>query len=375
MSSHIELSQIIRIHYGAALKEDSRIHSGMHDVFGSSGIIGRHSEALFDYPSIVIGRKGSVGLVTYAPHGGWAIDTAYFIERTNPVSCDLRYLYFALQNADLSQHTITTSIPGLSRDDIYRTRIYFPALAEQRRIAAILDKADALRRKRQEAIALTEQLLRSTFLEMFGDPVTNPKRWPTRPLGELIEAVDAGWSANGDARPCNDGEWGVLKVSAVSQGFFQRGENKAVTDDLGGRELVCPQRGDLLFSRANTRELVGATCIVEQDEPRLFLPDKLWRIKPTDLHSRAEYLKMLLSHPKVRGLLAKVATGSSGSMLNISKEKLLSTVVPAPPLSAQVRASAAYWRISDLRRQYQSASNSTEALFNSLTHRAFTGQL
>lgn len=79
-----------------------------------------------------------------------------------------------------------TTFKEVSKADMEDVEIPLPPLAEQRRIAAILDKADALRRKRQEAIALTEQLLRSTFLEMFGDPVTNPKRWPTTTLGQLI---------------------------------------------------------------------------------------------------------------------------------------------------------------------------------------------
>lgn len=70
--------------------------------------------------------------------------------------------------------------------------IPLPPLPEQRRIADILDKADAIRRKRKEAIALTEELLRSTFLEMFGDPVTNPKGWPVKPLGELVDIIGGG---------------------------------------------------------------------------------------------------------------------------------------------------------------------------------------
>jgi type I restriction enzyme S subunit len=97
-----------------------------------------------------------------------------------------RFAFHFLSNVVLPEDV------GYSRHFKFLKRIYvpLPPLAEQRRIAAILDKADALRRKRQEAIALTEQLLRSTFLEMFGDPVTNPKRWPTRPVLETLMAVD-----------------------------------------------------------------------------------------------------------------------------------------------------------------------------------------
>ena len=78
------------------------------------------------------------------------------------------------------------NLPRLSPKILEEFPIYFPPLKEQKRIAAILDKADAIRRKRKEAIRLTEELLRSTFLDMFGDPVTNPKGWKTIKFGKII---------------------------------------------------------------------------------------------------------------------------------------------------------------------------------------------
>ncbi|MEM9007778.1 MAG: restriction endonuclease subunit S, partial [Cyanobacteria bacterium P01_F01_bin.86] len=80
------------------------------------------------------------------------------------------------------------TVPGISKSDVAQACIPLPPLEEQRRIAAILDKADSVQRKRQEAIRLTEELLRSRFLEMFGDPVRNPKGWKVKPLGEVSES-------------------------------------------------------------------------------------------------------------------------------------------------------------------------------------------
>ena len=81
-----------------------------------------------------------------------------------------------------------TAQPQITRDSLRRVSFRLPPVPEQRRIADILDKADAIRRKRKQAIAVTDQLLRSTFLEMFGDPVTNPKGWPVATIGELCES-------------------------------------------------------------------------------------------------------------------------------------------------------------------------------------------
>lgn len=292
---------------------------------------------------------------------------------------DRRWLLHAI-NSPSFRKQIERHIKGTTRQRISRTNLgaielNVPELPEQRRIADILDKADAIRRKRKEAIALTEELLRSAFLDMFGDPVTNPKGWPVKPLGEVIDHIDAGWSANGDARERRADEFGVLKVSAVTSGIFRAEEHKAVPASAIDRELVTPRRGDLLFSRANTRELVAATCLVERDEPRLFLPDKLWRVVPRASAATAPYLRFLLAHDRLRAELTKTATGTSGSMLNVSMEKLRGLRAPFPPIELQKRFAALVWRSLSTKAQHQSAHERTEDLFNSLVARAFSGGL
>ena len=171
----VSVQDVAKVHYGKSLKAEERVLSGLIPVFGSSGKIGTHDKTLVEYPTIIIGRKGSVGKVTYAEQGRWPIDTTvFYTEIIKPKKLNLRFFFYALKNSNLERWTITTSIPGINRDDIYKTKIPLPPIDEQRRIAAILDQADAIRRKRQKAIALTDELLRSTFLEMFGDPVINP---------------------------------------------------------------------------------------------------------------------------------------------------------------------------------------------------------
>lgn len=254
-------------------------------------------------------------------------------------------------------------------------RIPLPPPLEQHRIAAILDEADALRRKRQEALALLDQLLQSTFIEMFGDPVTNPRGWPTEKLSKVISAVEPGWSSNSLDRPAVGDEWGVLKVSSVSTGWFLERENKAVDSTIFAKPPIAPRRGDLIFSRANTRELVAATCLVVTDAPRRFLPDKLWRITVRAERANVEWLRYLLAHPGFRANLAKAATGSSGSMLNVSQEKLLDMVAPIPPLAIQQSFADFVWAIMAQRDRICAAICTANDLFSSLLHRAFTGDL
>lgn len=372
-SSRNRLGDLVVAHYGRGLKEAARNARGPHVVYGSSGEVGRHDQALVQFPTIIIGRKGSVGAVTYAPEGGWPIDTTFYLEVPHPDRVDLRYLYWALSHAGLDRRAITTSIPGLNRDELYRTRIRLPPLTDQRRIAAVLDKADAIRRKRRESMRLLDEFLRSTFLEMFGDAVKNEKGWPTSPARSAISEIEPGSSVKGEAKPRGPGEWAVLKVSAVTSGWYSADECKVVAAPPD--QPIIPRRGELLFSRANTRELVAATCLVDRDEPRVFLPDKLWRITPNTSVAVAEYLRFLLADSRVRQTLTRHATGTSGSMLNVSQEKLLRLDLPLPPLVLQHQFAELVWKAFAMRERILEVGDQVEELFGSLAQRGFRGDL
>jgi len=141
--------------------------------------------SIFTFPSVIIGRKGSVGSITYAPEGSWVIDTAFYTEILDHNILDLRFLFYSLKRAGLDRHTITTSIPGINRNDIYSHEIFLPLLPEQRRLAAILDEADAIRKARAESLQMLDELVKATFLDMFGDSVSNPKGWEIKPFGRI----------------------------------------------------------------------------------------------------------------------------------------------------------------------------------------------
>lgn len=255
--------------------------------------------------------------------------------------------------------------------------IPLPPLDEQKRIAAILDKADAIRRKRQQAIQLADDFLRSVFLDMFGDPVTNPKGWEVNSLKSGIEKIESGWSAKGESYPCGDGEKGVLKISSVTSGTFKPSENKYIDSKNipENRSLVFPIKGDLLFSRANTRELVAATCIVPETRKDVFLPDKLWKVKTFKAKLLPEFLHFMIQHPKFKNVLTSQATGTSGSMLNISKSKFEESLGIFPPLEMQKKFQDIFWKVNKLNASLSDSISCLDINFSSLSHNAFAGEL
>jgi type I restriction enzyme S subunit len=136
------------------------------------------------------------------------------------------------------------------------------------------------------------------------------------------------------------------------------------------------RKGDLLFSRANTTELVGATVFVFDTPPNRVLPDKLWRFiwkNPSEVEPL--FVWALFNHPKIRFEIGRRATGTSGSMKNISMEKVMSIRVPWPDIETQRRFARFTTEERELRNRMSSSKNDADNLFNSLVQRAFRGEL
>lgn len=162
-----------------------------------------------------------------------------------------------------------------------------------------------------------------------------PDKWCWCSLGELIGKIEAGKSPNAQARPAiSKEEFGVLKVSAVSWGEFRANENKALFPEFDVTGIPTVKRGDLIISRANTVELVGAVVLVNEDHPNLILSDKTLRLVPSTKEVLLDYLLFALRTRVVRDIYEK-ATGTSDSMRNLSQEKILQAPIALAPLEEQ----------------------------------------
>lgn len=370
----VKLGSVCEFSYGNGLPERSR-SGGNVPVYGSNGIVGWHSSGITSAPVLIIGRKGSIGEVHYSNVSCWPIDTTYYVDHTKQ-PCDLKWLYYILLALDLNQLNKAAAVPGLNRNDAYDQVIPFPSLAEQQRIAGILARADRLRQLRRTALQLSEGYLQSVFLQMFGDPVTNPMGWEIRPLGQLLTTIDSGFSPVCQDRPAFDNEWGILKLGAVTTCNYLETENKAITSKTTPRADIEVESGDLLFSRKNTYDLVGACAYVHHTRPKLMLPDLIFRLQIRDKKAlNPIYLWQLLTFPSKRKMVQRLAGGSAGSMPNISKGRLNTVEIPLPSPELQSKFACAVRQYERLRSQQHEAVRQTDHLFTTLLHRAFRGEL
>ncbi len=288
---------------------------------------------------------------------------------------DTKYLYYFMCQLDLYPYTGATTVPSLRKSTLEKIKIPLPPLPIQRHIAKVLDQADQLCKQTEQMEAELNQLAQSVFLEMFGDPVKNLKGWETRKLSEFVEELQGGKSLSsiGDEEKTRNR---VLKISAVTWRDFDPSASKPVSDDYEPPEDHFVRKGDLLFSRANTTELVGATSYVWGEHAGYLLPDKLWRfIWKEGSKLDVMYIWNLLMYPSIRTELGKLATGSGGSMKNISKVKLISFKVPFPPLKEQEKYGKFFRILNDRLADTRRLQTYHCELFQSLTQKAFKGEI
>ena len=136
----ITLGEVLPFKYGKNLPASKRTHSGEYDVVSSAGIIDSHDTAFTTEPCIVIGRKGSIGSLTYCPDPVWPTDTTFYV--TGTPYCDLRFGYYVLQTLPLNQMNNDSAVPGLNRNDAESLAFSLPPVSEQKAIAKVLGSLD-----------------------------------------------------------------------------------------------------------------------------------------------------------------------------------------------------------------------------------------
>ena len=281
------------------------------------------------------------------------------------------YIYYMFSGKDWNEGT-NKAVLGktLNKATLSKVKVNVCDIDKQRSIVDILDKVSSILESRKKELRMMDELIKARFVELFGDPKQNRLGWEMSTVGDVVASCEAGWSGNGTQREKRNGEIAVLKVSAVTKGYFIPEECKVLDNQDSVKKYVYPQAGDLLFSRANTREMVGATAVVTADYPEHILPDKLWKIRFLD-KANVWYMKYVLSSESIRSIFSTVSTGTSGSMFNVSMDKFKSIKIPLPPLEIQQQFADFVVRTDKSKSAVQKSLDETQVLFGSLMQKYF----
>jgi type I restriction enzyme, S subunit len=348
--------------------------AGPYPYYGANGQQDSVADYIFDEPLILLAEDGGLfdqpdrGIAYLISGKSWVNNHAHVLRPRDSV--ELTFLIRVLENYDVTPWITGSTRAKLTKAGASRIQIPLPPLAEQKRIAAILDAADALRAKRRESIEQLDLLIQSIFLEMFGDPVTNPKGWEIAKLDSLCsgisdidhkmpKAVDSGIPFISAKDLVDDGSISFKNVKQISKDDFNRLAKKGK-----------PEKGDIVYSRIGAK--LGKARLVEVDFD--FLASySCCTIKPTNELVDRRFLCYLLDSPYILRQARSDIRAIAVPDLGLGKIKAFKIITP--PLGLQTRFASIVESIEKQKTQLKAHLAELDTLFASLQSRAFSGKL
>jgi type I restriction enzyme S subunit len=271
-----------------------------------------------------------------------------------------------------NSRTTGANLPRLSPKALADFEIPLPPLNEQKRIAAILDQADDLRRKRQRALDRLNQLGQAIFYEMFGAFHADFGGWPIHRLETLVKDAQIG-AVRGAAEMGDEKPVEYLRMDSIDMDGGLRFEGlKRVDASEAELSKYGISVGDLLFNTRNSKELVGKTAVVRTLFTGIY-NNNILRVRFSN-EMTADFLDAFLRTRKGQSVLGAIKSGTT-SVFAIYQKSLLALDVPVPPIDLQRRYSDRLRELFLLRKQHDDAVCEASNLFTSVQHRAFRGEL
>ncbi len=287
-----------------------------------------------------------------------------------PESLEPKFLFYQLlaRRPALVRMSVGGAQPNISQRLIRDLMISLPPLSEQRRIVDLLSRAENIVRMRREAEQKAKEIIPALFLDMFGDPVTNPKGWAVRTISDVVVAVEYGTSTK-----AGEGTVGVpmIRMGNVDvQGRLKLHDLKYVELEEVDRRKYRLQPGDILFNRTNSKELVGKTGIWRSDRDAV-AASYFIRVRVNETVLAPDYLWAFMNTPHMKKTLFGMARGAIGQS-NINSQELRSIPLAVPSLALQRTFSARVCECLELEQYQEVAIGGSESVFQSLLAGVFS---
>lgn len=343
-----KLADLIDLVYGSSLSKEVRKLGG-YPVYGSNGIVGYHEKALVEGPGIIIGRKGSIGKITWCNEDFWPIDTTYYVERKIPL--DFKWIYYKLISLNLEKLNSATGIPGLNRGDVFSLNVQVPTIPEQRKIAAILSFVDAAIEQTDAIITQTERMKTGLMQELFTKGVAH-KEFKKTSLGLIpdnwkIKTIDELKGKNPHAISMGPFGSNIKTDNFISSGIpVIRGVNLAslFVSDFNFVYISEKKADELIASNAYPRDIVithrgtiGQVSIIPDSakHPRYVVSQSQMKLTCDESIVDPYFLNYYLNSPKGQYLLLRNKAYTGVPALGQPTTSLKDILVPIPDIGEQ----------------------------------------
>lgn len=359
-------SEVLTIRNGRNQKKVAN-PNGKYPIYGSGGIMNYADDYLCEEGTTIIGRKGSINSPIFVEQKFWNVDTAFGLCPGNRL--DNKFFFYFCTTYNFLKHNKATTLPSLTKADLLKIQIPLPPLQVQKKIAAILDEADRLRQLNKQLIKKYDNLTQSLFLDMFGDPVTNPMGWEEIRMDQACKKVTDG-THDTPERLTN----GIKFITGKHiRPFVIDYKNSDYVTAAIHKEIFrrCnPELGDVLYTNIGVNLGTAALNVVEYE----FSMKNVALLKPNPNILRGRYLEHFLNSQNMKSKIVWMSSiGGAQQFLSLTDIRKLK--VNSPPITLQNKFTERVKAIEAQKSQVATALQKSEDLFNSLLQRAFKGEL
>ena len=312
------------------------------------------------------------------PYNEASVNEHVFILRGKKEIINNKFLFYHLFSTNGQRQIMANfhgaAIGGINTQFVKNYDIFLPPLQTQKKIVAILEKAERLKEWRKEADALTDEFLKSTFLEMFGDPVTNTKGFKTRKLSDISD-VKSGLTLNGQRRANKNNLHPYLRVANVFRNKLNLSEIKYIHVSVSEFDKLLLKENDVLIVEGHGNiEEIGRAAVWNEYIPNCVHQNHIIRARLDEKHMQAHFLTYFLNIYGNFGYFPSKSRTTSG-LNTISTNKVRKAEILYPPIDLQQKFASIVKQVEQLRKHQSQSKQHIDDLFNVLMQKAFKGEL
>ena len=338
--------------------------NGEYEIYGASGLIGKVDFFHQEKPYIAVVKDGAgIGRTMLLPEKTSVIGTMQYIlpnEKVIP-----KYLYYVIRYMHLEKYFTGATIPHIYFKDYKREEFNLCDLSEQEKIVSTLSKIEKIITHRKQQLEKLDLLVKARFVEMFGEPILNEKGWNMVTIGDIVTEVKYGTSK----LAVEGGKYPYLRMNNLTyDGHLDLTNLKMIDIPDSEIEKCIVHRGDVLFNRTNSIELVGKTCVFDKDED-MVIAGYIIRVRLKSIMLPI-VLSYFMNTDALKKKLRNMAKGAV-NQANINAQEFKSINIYLPPIELQTQFADFVKQVDKSRVAVQKALDETQLLFDSLMQEYF----
>jgi type I restriction enzyme S subunit len=349
----------------------SDLNDGSYPVFGANGLVGNYNAFMYEDPTLLVTCRGATcGSINLTKPYSWVTGNAIALVPKEKIINS--FFYFQLKNQSFKDVISGSAQPQIIVSTLSKKKIPLPPLPIQKQIAEILEQADKAKQKRKEANKLTDEFLQSVFIEMFGDPVKNPKGWEIVKVDDISSRVTSGSTPlGGDSNYLSEGIL-FIRSQNILMNKIDYSDMVFISAAIHKKMLrTWVKKNDVLFNI--TGASIGRVAYFEGEDDSANVNQHVCIIRTIKEKINHTFLSYLISSESFQSRVISQNAGATRQAFNF--EQIKNFKVIRPPLSRQQQFAEIVNKTEALKEKQKQSEQELENLFQSLMQRAFKGEL